>query len=251
MSFPADLSPWVEVDDCSVALEWYIGYGEGAAPSKRETGLRLRQEALLKRIDDLEARVASMEGEGGEQAMRVRGALAEGGVTSSRFKWTPADYYDRPLSERAVILGAAVPQLCKTMLVRNETYDRSFAGSDRAYDEFYLVVLQYEAKYSSEKMAGGLRQLRDADARPSRSKYHFTMASEEDMLRLAGVSHNAVTPFGCLAKVTVVLSKAITEVAPSFIWMGGGHPLLKLGCSRGDFIKALDPLIIGASEPRA
>jgi hypothetical protein len=78
--------------------------------------------------------------------------------------------------------------------------------------------------------------------------------------RKTTTKHNAVSPFGILEpqSIALVASSAIFESdssppsgqVPSFIWMGGGHPDLKLGCSTHHFIKALNPIVADISEPR-
>lgn len=68
------------------------------------------------------------------------------------------------------------------------------------------------------------------------------------------LKHNAVSPFGILepSSITLIAARAIfdTNDEPSFIWMGGGHPDLKLGCSTYHFKQALKPIIADISEPR-
>ena len=48
----------------------------------------------------------------------------------------------------------------------------------------------------------------------------------------------------------VVLSSAILAVRPPFIWMGGGHPQLKLGVAIAEFVSALEPIVGDCSSER-
>mmetsp|Transcript_17508 Transcript_17508/g.53599 ORF Transcript_17508/g.53599 Transcript_17508/m.53599 type:complete len:264 (-) Transcript_17508:283-1074(-) len=261
MSFPAKLPPrsgFQACDDYALGLDWYVAYGKGPEPSGAELGLAKRWESLKIRAEQLAARVATLEGKGGEPVVRVKAHLAEAGVTSAQWCWTPEDYYKRTLAERGVILGASVPQLCKTMLIENVAHDAGVATIDaaggRSYERYYLVVLQYGAALEPAKLLAAMRDLRGPEGsahRLGRSKYNLVMAEEARMNAIAGFPHNAVTPFGVeTPDITVVLAQGITEVKPAFFWMGGGHPLLKLGCSLKDFTKALDPLVLDVSSPR-
>ncbi len=112
---------------------------------------------LEERIATAEARLAAIESyiseKGGLKEVKgrdkVRQALLSRGVFNHRLVQVPADYYDRPLSERALCLSAAVPQLCKSIIFENVNFDASLreGEGDRSYARFYLVVLQYEGKY--------------------------------------------------------------------------------------------------------
>lgn len=47
--------------------------------------------------------------------------------------------------------------------------------------------------------------------------------------------------------IPVVLSKAITELNPAYLWLGGGEVDLKLGMSIDDFMRVKQPLIADTS----
>lgn len=79
------------------------------------------------------------------------------------------------------------------------------------------------------------------------------------------VQHNAVSPFGTALpdQLPVVVaapalgcdtSAGSSGPAPppcgAFLFAGGGHPDLKVGCSAAHFIKALSPLVADISDPR-
>lgn len=68
--------------------------------------------------------------------------------------------------------------------------------------------------------------------------------------KLTGFTHNAVTPFGMLADIPIILASAIEEVSPPFIWMGGGEVDLKVGCTLREFKAGLRPIVADVSDAR-
>lgn len=48
----------------------------------------------------------------------------------------------------------------------------------------------------------------------------------------------------------VILSEAVLALRPAFVWMGAGHPLLKLGVSAQDLVKKLGATVADISVPR-
>lgn len=69
-------------------------------------------------------------------------------------------------------------------------------------------------------------------------------------LSLSGFPHNGVSVFGGLAPMPVILSDAVVGLRPAFVWMGGGHPLLKLGVSTNDLANGLGAVVVDISVPR-
>lgn len=67
---------------------------------------------------------------------------------------------------------------------------------------------------------------------------------------LTGFSHNAVSPFGMLCKVPIVICSRCLDVSPSYIYLGGGLVDVKLGIALDEFIRAVDPIIGKVSEAR-
>lgn len=186
-----------------------------------------------------------------EEITRARNAIAHDKIYSAVFKWVPEDYYTHSLQKRAEILGAhSTFQLCKSMLMEN----KSFSGSEEneTYSRFYLIVLQYETTINNKKLQSEIRALRPVKQRLDPSLFDFRVASEDDNAMLTGYSHNAVTPFGMLQDVPIILSKAITECSnmTPFVWMGGGHIHCKLGMAISDFLRAKKPLVLDVTDPR-
>lgn len=48
----------------------------------------------------------------------------------------------------------------------------------------------------------------------------------------------------------IILSEAVLSLRPAFVWMGAGHPLLKLGVSANDLVKNLGAIVADISVPR-
>ena len=251
-------------------------YGGGAAPR----GPSARLDALEARLADAERRVAALEaaalrGAGDESAgdpavARVRAAARP--LLSARFTWVPEDYYERPLAWRAARLGCGgVAPMCKSMLLENKAWapDGALAGAaaadgddsaaalgaacaDRTNSRFYLVVVQYAAAFSAEKLRGVVQALRpDGPRRLAKRRLNFQVAPEAACAALTGFAHGAVSPLGLLHAVPVVLASAAADVRPAFLWMGGGHPRLKLGVALAELRAAVDPIVADVSDARA
>mmetsp|Transcript_10832 Transcript_10832/g.20261 ORF Transcript_10832/g.20261 Transcript_10832/m.20261 type:complete len:251 (+) Transcript_10832:190-942(+) len=187
-----------------------------------------------------------------EEITRARNSIANHKIYSAVFRWVPDNYYGFTLEKRAEILGShSTFQLCKSMLMENKACILS--EENEMYSQFYLLVLQYEASINTKKLQSEVRALRPVKSRLDPSKYDFRVASEDDNARLTGYSHNAVSPFGMLHNVPVILSKAIVEQSDMspYVWMGGGHVHCKLGLAVSDFIRALQPHILDFTDPRS
>ena len=128
----------------------------------------------------------------------------------------------------------------------------SNARHDHTYSQYYLIVLQYDAAITTKKLQSEIIALRPVGKRIEPSKFDFRQASKEDNARLTGFTHNAVTPFGMMERVPVIISKAIPDNGDmtQFIWMGGGHVQLKLGMAVKEFIEANRALILDVTDPR-
>lgn len=48
----------------------------------------------------------------------------------------------------------------------------------------------------------------------------------------------------------IILSEAVLSLRPSFVWMGSGHPLFKLGVSTKDLVTKLGAIVADISIPR-
>ncbi|KAJ1457935.1 hypothetical protein M885DRAFT_514452 [Pelagophyceae sp. CCMP2097] len=214
-----------------------------AAPPGGGAPVAAGDTAVLAQLAALGARVSQLEARRGDAA--ARRAVADAfRLASARSRWVDEAYYSKSMVDRAAQLRCPAAQMCKTMLVEN----KAFKGGDVYASnnaQHYLVVVQYAALFSANKMKAALA----ARTGEAKSQFNFRVADEAALENLAGFQHNAVTPFGMLdSRVPVVLAQAASEEA--FLWMGGGHPELKLGSSSADFQKHFSPLVLDVSDPR-
>lgn len=137
-----------------------------------------------------------------EGAAKVKQSLFNHRVFNYRLVTVPSDYYDRNFQARADILSATIPQLCKSLIFENVDFDATCRNGedDNTYSKYYLVLLQYEAKFDTIKFENLIWSLRPVLSRLAKSKFNFKLASEENNNRLSGYKHNAVTPFGMIVE---------------------------------------------------
>ena len=182
--------------------------------------------------------------------IRAKLAVQTSKCYSAIWKWVPASYYDLTLEERAKLLCAPDKmQLCKALLFKNRSVESS--NFDRNNAQFYLVVVQYAAEINTKKLELEVRTLLPLEDRLEPSKYSFRLASEEDNDRLTGYAHNSVTPFGMAAHNQVPIIVASTIVSDlKFMFMGGGHVDLKLGCAVNEFCSVTNAFILDISDSR-
>jgi len=152
----------------------------------------------------------------------------------------PHDYYDGPLEQRAKTLGAnSVSQLCKTIVFENVAHQSDFSYSDITDSRYYCVVVQYEAKIDLELVTKLIISLREPGKdRLNKKKFNFQLAPEDVSDKLTGFIHNGVSPFGMKTPLPIIVCERCVQVEPSVLWMGGGHPNLKLCLSISDFLKS-------------
>jgi len=218
--------------------------------SKAKMMVDSRDDALISSIDTLLDRVSTL-----EALKRVKDELKRLKIWSCRFVKVPDDYYSRTMLERAKCLNPCdVGQMCKSIVFENVGWDGDKSlplaqqMSDLTNSRYYLLVVQYNAKFAADKLRQCVMQMRPEGERLSRNKCNFQLASDGEAL--TGFTHNAVCPFGLLNKIPVVLSTACVSVKPGYIYMGGGAVNVKLGLSTQDFIKATGAIIADVSEPR-
>jgi prolyl-tRNA editing enzyme YbaK/EbsC (Cys-tRNA(Pro) deacylase) len=120
------------------------------------------------------------------------------------------------------------------------------------HSRFYLVLLQYETSINNKKLQSEVRALRPVADRLDNSNYDFRVASEEDNARLTGYSHNAITPFGMLKDIPIILPMAMIEDSPmnQLSWMDGGHNHYKVRMAVSDFINVKKPFIVDLTVKR-
>ncbi|KAL2634663.1 hypothetical protein R1flu_006142 [Riccia fluitans] len=185
---------------------------------------------------------AELGGIGSYVQTRLTRILTNAGA-SFLFKRVPADYYGRSFEERRDLLGASsIDHLCKSIvMVNTQAPDSVKDCSDRNNSKYYLIVIQYTARLNAEKVRQFVYSLNNGKL--PKKKINMRLAPEAESNALTGFEHNAVTPFGMLTNIPVILSDAIVRLQPEYFWLGGGEVDLKLGIRTQDFIRILNPFI--------
>ncbi len=101
-----------------------------------------------------------------------------------------------------------------------------------------------------ERVADALQRLRAGDQRAHRRRPRLQLAPAEASDRLTGFAHNAVSPFGMLAAVPVLVCSRLLALRPAYVFLGAGEVDLKLGLSVSALVEALRPIVVTISDPR-
>ena len=80
--------------------------------------------------------------------------------------------------------------------------------------------------------------MRSPENRLPRKRFHFQLATEAVSSSLGGFDHNAVSPFGLLNNLPIVVCKRCVDVKYPYLYMGGGKVDVKLGISVSDFLRS-------------
>ncbi|KAL9433780.1 hypothetical protein AB3S75_028592 [Citrus x aurantiifolia] len=178
---------------------------------------------------------------------RLSNILRSNVVNDFQFKKVPSDYYDWPLeSRRDVLAAASIHHLCKSIvLVNTQAQSNVVDCSDRNNSKYYVVVVQYTARFNAEAVKNFLYTLNNGKI--PKKKFNLRLAPEETSMNLTGYEHNAVTCIGMKTDIPVILDEAITKLSPDFFWLGGGETDLKWGIKTSEFIKFVKPFIVGCS----
>ncbi|KAA3460227.1 YbaK/aminoacyl-tRNA synthetase-associated domain isoform 1 [Gossypium australe] len=179
--------------------------------------------------------------------------LRSNGVNDFIFKRVASDYYDWPLESRRDVLGAAsVHHLCKSIVlaallaqVNTQAPSNVIDCSDRNNSKYYVVVVQYTARFNAETVKNFLYTLNNGKI--PKKKFNLRLAPEETSIKLTGYEHNAVTCIGMHTDIPVILDEAIVKLDPGFFWLGGGEVDLKLGIRTSEFINFVKPFIVSCS----
>lgn len=220
------------------------------------------QTEILQRISKLEQTILSVDDDVSSSAAvpastphttirdteaRLPNILRSNGVNDFQFKKVPSDYYDWPLeSRRDVLAAASIHHLCKSIvLVNTQAQSNVVDCSDRNNSKYYVVVVQYTARFNAEAVKNFLYTLNNGKI--PKKKFNLRLAPEETSMNLTGYEHNAVTCIGMKTDIPVILDEAITKLSPDFFWLGGGETDLKWGMKTSEFIKFVKPFIVGCS----
>uniref|UniRef100_A0A2N9G7L7 YbaK/aminoacyl-tRNA synthetase-associated domain-containing protein n=1 Tax=Fagus sylvatica TaxID=28930 RepID=A0A2N9G7L7_FAGSY len=178
---------------------------------------------------------------------RLSAILRKNCVNDFSFKKVPTNYYDSPLEARRDALAAAsIDHLCKSIvLVNTQAPSNVIDCSDRNNSKYYVVVVQYTARFNAETVKNFLYSLNDGKI--AKKKFNLRLAPEETSVKLTGFEHNAVTCIGMKTDIPVILDEAIVKLHPDFFWLGGGEINLKLGIRTSEFINFVKPFIVSCS----
>lgn len=215
--------------------------------------LEERQSHILQRLSLLEESISpslftSPPSEGATTTVaRLSAILHSGGVRDFSFKRVHSDYYDWPLESRRDALGAtSVDHLCKSIvLVNTQAPSNVVDCSDRNYSKYYVVVVQYTARFNAETVKSFLYSLNNGKI--PKKKFNLRLAPEEISNNLTGFEHNAVTCIGMKTEIPVILDEAIVKLNPDYFWLGGGEVDLKLGIRTSEFIDFVKPFVFSCS----
>lgn len=179
-------------------------------------------------------------------ARRLNDLIVARGASPSKFVRVPAQYYDEDLPFRAACVGApSVHHMCKTICMENTRCTRDDC-EDPVNSRWYLVLVQYTARLSQQKLERFLHQRNNEGGRKVAKKaFHMRLAKEEDSERLTGYEHGAVTPFGTAVRVPVLVSREMETLAPGGeFWLGGGEVDLKMRVSYGELVSKFDAVAV-------
>ncbi|KAK7251147.1 hypothetical protein RIF29_34090 [Crotalaria pallida] len=216
------------------------------------------QTQLLERISNLEhsyipqqnapSSVAETSETDTDTVTRLSTILRTNDVVDFSFKRVPPDYYDWPLEARRDALGApSIDHLCKSIVLVNTQAPSSVIDcSDRKNSKYYVVVVQYTARFNAEAVRNFLYSLNNGSI--AKKKFNLRLAPEETSTELTGYGHNAVTCIGMKTDIPVILDEAIVKLTPDFFWLGGGEVDLKLGIRTSQLIRFINPFIVSCSS---
>ncbi|VFQ70747.1 unnamed protein product [Cuscuta campestris] len=199
---------------------------------------------------------------------RLSALLRENGVNNFAFRRVSSDYYQWSLEARRDVLGAAsVNHLCKSIVLVNTQAPSNVTDcKDRYNSKYYVVILQYTARFNAEAVKNFLYTLNNGNI--AKKKFNMRLAPEEISRNLTGYEHNGVTCIGMKTDIPevmlffltrnetiisgrpnkVILDEAITKLQPEFFWLGGGKVDLKLGINTHEFIHYVKPFIVSCSS---
>ena len=223
-----------------------------AASASMSADAALPAEALASKFADLDAGAAraasrippgppeaSLSDPECETAKRLDSELVSAGAAKAH-SWVrvPANYYDEPLAFRAECVQApSVEHMCKTICMEN-TKCTNEDCSDPINSRWYLVVVQYTARLSQQKLEKYLHALNNVPPRKiGKSKFHMRLAKPEDAVRLTGYAHGAVAPLATATRIPTLVSRDIARLTGGVAFLGGGETDLKMGVRVADLLK--------------
>ena len=129
-------------------------------------------------------------------------------------------------------------------MLENTAYEEKYSN-EPFFFKHVAVVIQYESRLNSEKVmkfAKNLQNEKYVNTKLGKKYFHFRLADEDEARELTGYGYNAITPFlmktqYLLIRLPVIMSDALVDLRPNYLWLGGGEVDLKLGMSVDEFLK--------------
>ncbi|KAF9600532.1 hypothetical protein IFM89_009981 [Coptis chinensis] len=131
-------------------------------------------------------------------------------------------------------------------MVNTQAHESVTDCSDRNNSKYYVVVVQYSARFSAETVKNFLYSVNNGKI--PKKRFNLRLAPEEESTQLTGYKRNGVTCVGMKTDIPVILDEAITKLNPDFFWLGGGEIDLKLGIRTSQFISLVKPYIVSCSS---
>lgn len=188
-----------------------------------------RTAALAARLASCEAAAATVQSNfelasAPEPVRRVAANVAARRLLGAALFRVPADYYGRPLAERAALLRCPVDRLCKTIVLENTAAPAGAAAPDAPLgsQRYVAVVLQYVTRLDMPALERLLRR----SAGPGGD---VKLRQAADAPALTGFGFNAVTPWGSTTPLPVVVTKQVAAIAAPSSAVAAGHPYVWLG----------------------
>lgn len=113
-----------------------------------------------------------------------------------------------------------------------------------------IGFVTHAAKINVMSLRTLIHELRPAEERLPKKRFHFQLASDADNDRLSGYKHNAVTPFALRVPLPVVICKRCLTAEPPILYLGGGKTNVKLSIPVADLIAATDAIVGEVTDPR-
>ena len=114
----------------------------------------------------------------------------------------------------------------------------------------FFSLLNCVAKFDAELLRDIVHRMRKPEHRLPRKRFHFQLAPESISNSLGGFEHNAVSPFGLLTDLPIVICERCTNVKPAYLFMGAGRIDVKLGISVSDFLRSTQAIVGTVSVQR-
>ncbi|XP_060207299.1 uncharacterized protein LOC132635086 isoform X3 [Lycium barbarum] len=94
------------------------------------------------------------------------------------------------------------------LLVNTQAPSSIIDCSDRNNSKYYVVVVQYAARFNAEAVKNFLYTLNDGKI--AKKKFNMRLAPEEISAKLTGYEHNAVTCIGMRTDIPIIVANAIS-----------------------------------------